>query len=88
MAYYSDGYTGNDSYEHQWYVTYREKGLDVEDADLMCRIRVAKEKDWGFRRHIQENGIAGLESYVRSHWPNLCAWCSKIWETIKGWFGY
>lgn len=88
MPYYNDGYDGNDSYEHSYFVKLKDAGFDDEDANLMARIKVAKDRDMTFAKMIRRDGIIGLLNYARSHWPTLCNWVENVWTTVKGWFGY
>ena len=88
MPTYYDGYDGNDSYEHSYFVKLKAAGFDDEDANLMARIKVAKDRDMTLLQMIRRDGVKGLLNYARSHWPGLCNWVEGVWEKVKIWFGY
>ncbi len=85
---YNDGYTGNDYYEHSIYEKLINAGFDCEDANLMARIKAAKDAGTSIVRMIQERGIKGLLDYAASHWPSLTNWVVNVWDKVKGWFGF
>lgn len=88
MPTYYDGYDGYDSYEHSIYVKLIDAGFDTDDANLMARIKVAKDRDKSLIQMVKERGVRGLLDYARSHWPTLCNWVENVWDKVKSWFGY
>lgn len=88
MPYYYDGYDGTDSLEHEYFVKLKSAGFDDEDSNLMARIKVAKIKDKSLTILIKEEGVRGLLTYARAHWPSLCNWVESVWTKVKSWFGY
>ena len=88
MPTYYDGYEGCDSYEHKYYIMLRNAGFDIEEANLMAIVAVERDRNKSLADLIRRDGVAGLLSYARSHWPNLCNWIQDAWERIKSFFGY
>lgn len=88
MPTYYDGYDSYDSYGHGIYKRLKDAGFDTEDANLMTKIKLAKEQDMTLIQMIKERGVKGLLDYARSHWPTLCNWVERVWDKVKSWFGY
>lgn len=88
MPTYYDGYTGNDSYEHKYYVRFRNSGFDCEDANIFAKVALEQDRNKNLKKMIQQRGVIGLLDYARSHWPGLCNWIVEAWDRIKNFFDF
>lgn len=88
MPTYYDGYEGHDSFEHKYYVMLRNSGFDIIDSNLFAIVAVERDRNKSLSELIKRDGVKGLLTYARAHWPNLCNWIQDAWERIKSFFGF
>lgn len=83
MPTYNDGYIGHDSLEHKYYVRLRNSDFNEEESNIYARLMLEETRGKHIIDIIKKEGVKGLLTYARAHWPSLCGWIEDAWSGIQ-----